>query len=156
MMKFYDSFGNEHELPVGKSYIWRPSAYALVENGSRILFVRDKNHGKLELPGGGINLGEPILEGVVREVFEETGYTIKVPVPNPFYTREKFFYARGRDEYWHAILMYFKADLASEHQETGNIDNQEIVEVVWLSLQEIEPSSVTQTSKEAIEQVSGF
>lgn len=149
-MKFKDTFGNEYALPAEKSCIWRPSAYALIQNRDKILFVRDKHHKKLELPGGGINLGEQILEGVVREVFEETGYRVKVREQQPFYARENFFYARTVDEYWHAILMFFRADLLSSHQETKHIDSAEISEVVWRSFAELKPDDIASISMDAI------
>ena len=149
-MKFKDVYGKEHILPAGRTPIWRPSAYALVGNDDKILFVRDRQHCKLELPGGGINLGELMLEGAVREVFEETGYRVRVCGQQPFYTRENFFCIPEMDEYWHAILMFFRADLASLHQETKHIDTGEISEVVWRSLQELNPDDIVQISKDAI------
>lgn len=150
-MKFKDVYGKECILPAGRMPIWRPSGYALVENDDKILFVRDRQHCKLELPGGGINLGEQILEGVVREVFEETGYKVKVREDNPFYARENFFYASDADEYLHAILMFFKADLMSLYQETKHIDYKEVSEVVWRSLKEIPSDGIAQISKDVIE-----
>lgn len=151
-MKFKDVFNRkEYVLPEGRTPIWRPSAYALVEHDDKILFVRDAQHKKLELPGGGINLSEPIREGVVREVFEETGYRVRGCDHHPFYTRENFFYSHTSDEYWHAILMFFKADLLSSHQETKHIDSNEISEVVWASLQELSSNDVTKISKDEIE-----
>lgn len=149
-MKFKDVYGKEVILPAGRVPIWRPSAYALVENEGKILFVRDRQHGKLELPGGGTNVCEPLVEGAVREVFEESGYRAKVLNNIPFYTRENFFYARSVDEYWHAILMFFRADLLSSHQETKHIDTAEISEVVWRSFAELKLDDVAPISIDAI------
>ena len=151
-MIFYDSLWKEHELPEGRVCIWRPSAYALVENNNKFLFVRDKNHGKLELPGGGINNDELVLDALVREVFEESGYKIRVQDKNPFYVRENFFYAQRMDEYWHAILLFFRADLMSTHQETKGIDSEEISEVKWLDLKELNGVDIALISQEAFKQ----
>ena len=44
------------------------------------------NIGKYLLPGGRINPGEPILKGLKREVFEETG--LKIKTAQPFHVGE--------------------------------------------------------------------
>jgi 8-oxo-dGTP diphosphatase len=50
---------------------------ALVESGGRVLLVRrapwDSMSGLWELPGGKIDGDEPVLEGLARELDEETG-----------------------------------------------------------------------------------
>jgi len=52
---------------------------AVVRDG-KILMVRrvatDFLGGNYELPGGGVDEGEPITEGAIREVKEETGLTV--------------------------------------------------------------------------------
>lgn len=46
--------------------------------GGEILLVRETRDGKWALPGGWADVGETPTEGMVREVYEETGYTVKV------------------------------------------------------------------------------
>lgn len=58
------------------------SVYALIrnENGEFLLLRRSENSrtnpGKWDLPGGKVNPDESLKEGVVREVWEETGISI--------------------------------------------------------------------------------
>lgn len=58
------------------------SVYALLRNekGEFLLLRRSENSrtnpGKWDLPGGKMNPDEPLKEGVVREVWEETGISI--------------------------------------------------------------------------------
>ena len=52
---------------------------AVVVDGGRVLLVRrgqEPLKGEWSLPGGALELGETLQQGVVREVLEETGLTV--------------------------------------------------------------------------------
>jgi 8-oxo-dGTP diphosphatase len=54
--------------------------YALTINDDCVLLIKKARGpyvGKWDLPGGGLEFGENALEGLSREVFEETGLTIQ-------------------------------------------------------------------------------
>jgi len=54
------------------------SVAAIVVNGDgRILMTQRRDNGKWEPPGGILELGESIIDGVRREVREETGLSIE-------------------------------------------------------------------------------
>ncbi|MFZ4296915.1 NUDIX hydrolase [Streptomyces cinereoruber] len=53
-------------------------AGAVVREDGRLLAIRRADNGTWELPGGVLELGETPQEGVVREVFEETGVRVEV------------------------------------------------------------------------------
>lgn len=71
-----DLEGAVHQVPLDQLY-WRPSAYGIVMHGPKILLCR--HFGKYNLPGGGIDFGERLEEGLAREVYEETGIVLKQP-----------------------------------------------------------------------------
>ena len=53
---------------------------AVIVDGDRVLLVqrgREPMKGRWTLPGGGLELGETLAEGVVREVQEETGLLVE-------------------------------------------------------------------------------
>ena len=55
-----------------KVIIQRKAARAIVVNGEEILLYTQRYH-DYSIPGGGIDDGEDIIEGLVRELTEETG-----------------------------------------------------------------------------------
>lgn len=62
--------------------VQRISAYALLREEDSILLCRlssllGADQGRWTLPGGGLRFGEHPVDGVVREVIEETGLTIE-------------------------------------------------------------------------------
>jgi 8-oxo-dGTP diphosphatase len=52
-------------------------AAAVVNEGGQLLGVRRRDNGRWEPPGGVLELGETIHDGLVREVLEETGLVIE-------------------------------------------------------------------------------
>ena len=52
-------------------------AAAVVRDDGRILAIRRRDNGKWEPPGGVLELDEGIHEGLVREVWEETGLHVE-------------------------------------------------------------------------------
>lgn len=50
------------------------SAAAVIQHGDRILAIQRADNGHWEIPGGGIDPGEPPRDACAREVLEETGY----------------------------------------------------------------------------------
>ncbi len=51
---------------------------ACVIKDSRVLLVKERSNGKWTLPGGWADQNESPKEGIVREVLEESGFTIKI------------------------------------------------------------------------------
>lgn len=57
----------------GQVYVERPGAYALIADEAGRLAVIRNEHGRLFLPGGGIEPGESLELALRREVLEECG-----------------------------------------------------------------------------------
>ena len=53
------------------------SVAAAVVEADRLLGVRRRDNGRWEPPGGVLELGETIHDGLVREVLEETGLVVE-------------------------------------------------------------------------------
>src|SRR5215467_11384850 len=70
-------------MPSPREYPERPIVGVggvLIENGKALLIKRGSEPllGQWSIPGGTLELGETIVEGVARELLEETGITVKV------------------------------------------------------------------------------
>ncbi|MGY8827714.1 MAG: NUDIX domain-containing protein [Candidatus Latescibacterota bacterium] len=101
---------------------------ALVEDDGRFLFVREgkeKNYGKLNLPGGHLNEGEELQDGVRREVREETGLEVAIEDLVGLYT------GLGEPHYLHLVF--------TARVEGGQLMPQqgEIIECQWLWADEL-------------------
>jgi 8-oxo-dGTP pyrophosphatase MutT (NUDIX family) len=56
-----------------------PSVAAIIfDDAGRVLLQQRGDNGYWGLPGGSVELGETVAEAVVREVAEETGYTVEI------------------------------------------------------------------------------
>ncbi len=70
------------DLPAAPAVVphMRVGAYAIIRDSGRVLLAHWNDRGGTgwTLPGGGLELGEDPLDGVVREVAEETGYAAEV------------------------------------------------------------------------------
>lgn len=66
-MKDYDPEGNVFS---------RPSVRAVIHRNGKVLLVYSKKYNYYKFPGGGIEDGETKEEALIREVREETGYSI--------------------------------------------------------------------------------
>ena len=64
----------------GRKYRLRPGAYAILASGSDMLVTHQMEPWpEFQLPGGGIDPGEQPIPALMREVMEETGWTITRP-----------------------------------------------------------------------------
>lgn len=95
-------FAHAHRTP-------RPSCQAVIlDEEQRVLLIRRgsrPHHGWWSLPGGAVELGEPVTTALVREVWEETGLTIAVgPLLHVYDAID-----RGPDGavVWHYVILIF-------------------------------------------------
>ena len=107
--------GETKEVPAEKLR-FRPAAYGvIIHEGNVLLNTAWDGH---DFPGGGIELGESIRDGLLREIKEETG--VAVDVGPLLYVGEHFFIANFvADTYIHSLFYYFlcsnpKGELSTE------------------------------------------
>ena len=98
---------------------------ALVLQGNKILMVKQfVQRGDIvwNFPGGGIEGMETPEEACVREVKEETGYDVVIK----------------RLLFNTAIKFTFEAEITNGYiyLDTNNLDNQDILDVAWVSIDE--------------------
>lgn len=143
--------GDKKMIPREK-LIFRPAAYAVIINKGKILLLKTKSTGKYWFPGGGIELGEKLEDGLKREVREETGIEIKIK--KFLYFQEIFFYYEPLNEAYQNFSFFYlcqpiKTKLINDEQ-VDPADESE--KPRWLDLKAIKKEDL-QTGAEKILQL---
>jgi ADP-ribose pyrophosphatase YjhB (NUDIX family) len=99
---------------------FRIACFALIERGGEYLLARRRDIGLWNLPGGGLEAGETVEEGLAREVREEVGVIIRIVRLVGVYSKPQ------KSE----VVLTFLCKLATE-DEPGTSD--EVSQVGWFS-----------------------
>ena len=69
-----------HGERIGRTAAIKAGCAAIIfdETQDRILLTRREDNGRWCLPGGGLEPGEDVAEGCIREVWEETGLHVEI------------------------------------------------------------------------------
>lgn len=106
--------------------------------------ARPPLQGEWSIPGGGLEVGEPIAEGVRREVEEETG--IHVRVLDHIETFERIVRDEsGRVQYHYVILDYLCEAIGGELRAGGDA-----TDVAWVPERELPKYSLRDTAMRVI------
>src|SRR4051812_5993355 len=108
---------------------------AVIVNGDRVLIVRRAKEplkGQWSIPGGMLELGEKLREGLAREVREETA--LEVEVGDVLDVFDSIFPdAEGRTQY-HYVLVDYRCTVRSGEAKAGS----DVSEVRWVTSAELE------------------
>lgn len=117
---------------------YRVSVKGLFVKDGKILLLKESEElsGKWELPGGGLNFGEDILEGLKREIEEETGIKIKIVEKRPLYAWTWRFDNKRKMDWYYSLVLAYKIEMESldfklsdECQEIGFFSKQELEDI---------------------------
>ena len=119
---------------------------AVVVDGSRVLLVRRATEplkGEWSVPGGMLELGEKLRDGVRREVLEETGLVVEpgevLDVFDSIFTD-----AQGRTQYHYVLIDFLCRTISGEAKAETDVS-----EVRWISENDLPAMGL----RESIEQV---
>lgn len=108
----------------GRSYVVRPSAYALIEDGAGRFAVVAAPMGWF-LPGGGIEAGETPEQAIAREALEECGLVVE---PGPTIAEAiQLVYSAKEDTYFEKPSLFLRATVTKTSRPEG--DHQ----LMWLT-----------------------
>ena len=103
-------------------------AGCVIKRDNKILMVKEAKkscYGQWNYPAGHLEEFEKIMDGAIRETFEETGCKVKLtsvlPIVNIDLEKETH------------ILIRFIAEIVEEHIE---FDKEEILDVKWIPIEE--------------------
>lgn len=122
------------------------SAVGIVVKDRQVLITKRKIPPFLNqwvLPGGKIDYGESVEQGVIREVYEEVGLTAKTN--GLFAFKESL--PTEMSKYRHYLILYF---LLHIEDFTLNINSEEISEVVWLKSEDIHQYEISPKTEDVI------
>lgn len=103
MVTTYDLFDKKHKRDL-RNFKFRIGAYGILRKGNKILVQRHPLLKQFGLPGGGVDIGEKIIEGLYREFKEETGLTVKIG--HLLGVEEDMFTWKGEDS--QSVLLYYE------------------------------------------------
>ncbi|MBI5961199.1 MAG: NUDIX domain-containing protein [Chloroflexi bacterium] len=124
--------GERKQIPVNR-LTQRPSVYAITLHAGQVLLMRGRHTQKYTLPGGGVEVGEPIEQALKRELREETG--LDIAVEEFLHFHEDFFYYDPLDLAFHGFLFYYRCTPLSDTllAET-EVDDEDAEAPRWIAL----------------------
>jgi 8-oxo-dGTP diphosphatase len=115
--------------------------------GGRALLIK-RGHPPLEgewsIPGGTLEVGETLLEGVRRELAEETG--IEVRVLDLIEVFERVFRDEAGKPRYHFVILDYLCEVASGKARAGS----DVTDVAWALEEDLEKYSLTPTAARVI------
>lgn len=120
----------------------RCAAKAIIVNNGRILLNRCcRQSGKVyyDLPGGGQHPFESMEQAVLREVKEETGYTVRIlrfaAVAEEIHTNPEL--QKKHPDYAHRMMHIFLAEIDGEDRDAPTEKDWGMEECVWIPVEEV-------------------
>lgn len=120
----------------------RCSSKAIIIHHNRVLlnYCRHENgNAYYDLPGGGQNVYESMEQALIREVREETGYTVCVlrfaAIIEEIHTSPEM--QKAFPDYTHRIMHIFMAELADEAPHQATEKDYRMDRSVWVPLEEV-------------------
>ncbi len=138
MIELESLYGKKVSRPKG-DLSFRPSAYAIIVHAEKLLLLKTKSRGKFFVPGGAINVGEKLEEGLIREVMEETNIQIKVE--KFLFFREKFFYYDPLGKSWQIFAFFYLCSPVTFDISDKNCESDEETEIpCWIEISDLSSS----------------
>lgn len=121
-----------------KSIFTRLATRSIAIQGSSILLLYTERYEDYSLPGGGLDLGEDRIEGMMRELSEETGAK-DIKNIQPFGAYEEYRPWHKSDyDIQHMISYCYTCDINTELG-TTNLESHEInngMKAIWMNIHE--------------------
>lgn len=127
----YDLFDKKHKRSL-RNFKFRVGVYGILRKGNEILVERHPLLKKYGFPGGGIDIGEKIFEGLYREFKEETGLGVKIKCL--IAVGEDMFTFKGEDA--QGIFIYYEVEEVGGKLLAGG-NNEDTAEVRFIELNKL-------------------
>lgn len=128
---------------VGKTYMKRIGAYALISNKKNLLAIVKTNTGYF-LPGGGVKENETFENCLQRECIEEMGF--KIRILNDIACGNYYFYSTTLNTDMESIGYFYECEIL----EKFNSNTEEDHLLVWLDPKDAVKSLYLKNQQEAV------
>lgn len=133
---------------VGHKPIILPGSVVIILNEQNEILLQKRQDGYWGLPGGLMDLGESYEEAATREVFEETGLTVKnLILLNVFSGSDYYLKVSNGDELYAVTAVYYTRDASGAIK----IDYSESQKISYFSIDSL-PESIADSYRRFIEQ----
>lgn len=148
-LRGHSALGGTRELTNRREYPERPVVGVggvVIAHGRALLIKRGHPplEGEWSIPGGTLELGETLLEGVERELLEETSVEVRVVELIEVFERV-FRNTHGRVQY-HFVILDYLCELTGGEARAGS----DVTDVAWATENELERYSLTPTATRVI------
>lgn len=118
----------------------------MISNGRALLIKRGHPplQGEWSIPGGTLEVGETLLQGVERELAEETG--IRVRVVTLIEVFERVFRDDGGKAKYHFVILDYLCESIGGEARAGS----DVTDVAWASEDDLDPFSLSPTATRVI------
>jgi len=119
---------------------------AIFDEERRVLLTRRKDNGQWCLPSGGVEPGESVAEGCEREVFEETGLSVKVKRFVGVYSHSDQLTVYSETDKFQIVALHFEAQVTG-----GTLGlSDETIDFAYFTMKEMEKLDMLGRHKERI------
>ncbi|MFA6963506.1 MAG: NUDIX hydrolase [Patescibacteria group bacterium] len=147
---YLDRNGDPHQKPTDMEVLHRDSAYGIALNDGRVLLVKSPDFGFWVIPGGGVEEGETLEDGLRREFLEETGFLID-EIGELFFSERLSFYHQKLDSYYDSHCKYFLVTMKNETQDLAKLNPEDAGEIRWFDLSGFDLRILNHASRRAVE-----
>lgn len=113
----------------------------------RVLLIRrafPPLQGEWSIPGGGLDVGETIVEGVRRELLEETGVAVRVL--EHIETLERIVYDEKERVKYHFVIIDYLCEAAGGELRSGS----DVTDAAWVARGDLAPYKVREAATRVI------
>ena len=128
------------------------AAVALFDNQGKILLLRRKDNDKWTMPGGTLDYGESMTGCAIREVREETGFSIRITGLIGTYTDPNILIAYSDGEVRQEFTLVYAAEI-----ESGELKiDDESKEAAWVDLSAVAQLLLAESQRRRLVDVVDF